>query len=168
MAGIIEEHVPRPAKFWKEPPAHSRRSEVMISRAAWTAAIVVGVATLLLGACGTDATGIEACRKVETLRCKKAPNCQIDLDIPLHKGESQGSDIDGCVRWYNDACLHGVSGGDPGAPALQACVDALTAGDCNMVLHPESHPACAWLIPPNAPDAGQDAGPDAADAADGD
>ena len=65
------------------------------------------------------------------------------------------------------------------AVGLRQCVaksercDACTAagapcGDCPTVLHPESHPSCTFLIPPNTPppDAAADAPLDAPDAAD--
>jgi hypothetical protein len=128
-------------------------------------------ATLALAACGTDATGVEACRQIEEARCKKAPGCGVNMNVPPHKG-SASQDIDACVRFYRDACLHGMSVADPGGPATQSCVDAITNGDCPTVLHPESNAACVFLIPPNTPapdaaaDAPADAAADAPDAAD--
>jgi hypothetical protein len=127
----------------------------------------IASATLALAACGTDATGIEACRQIEEARCKKAPGCGVNMNVPPHKGGAS-QDVDACVRFYRDACLHGMGVVDPGGPATQSCVDAIITGDCPTVLHPESHPSCLFLIPPNTPppDAAADA-PDApADAPD--
>lgn len=120
-------------------------------------------------ACGTDAVGIEACREIEGARCELAPACGIDMSIPKHWGGS-GTDVTSCQRYYRDACLHGLASGiEPGNVALQDCVAAVRAGDCNVVRTPELHPACAFLIPPAPPpepvvvdDAGADATSDAA------
>lgn len=88
--------------------------------AAALAALPLGVAVV---SCGTDAVGIDACRKIETARCNLAPQC------------SPGFDVDRCTRFYKDECLVGVEnvvkvdGGDPfdPNPLAQACVDALNA-----------------------------------------
>ena len=111
--------------------------------------------------CGTDAVGVQACRNIETARCNHAAACGISLDQPLHSG----SDVASCVRFYTEACLHGLaSGNDPGAPKVQSCVDAINSGDCATVKAPESNAACAFLIPP-APAPVVDAASDAPDAA---
>ena len=34
-------------------------------------------ATIGVGACGTDAVGIETCRQIEEARCRQAPHCPI-------------------------------------------------------------------------------------------
>jgi hypothetical protein len=109
------------------------------------------------GACGTDAVGIETCRQIEEARCRKAPGCpDIDLTIPKHRDD----DVDACIRYYRDACLHGLATtDDPGADKTKACIDAINRGDCAIVEHPENDPACAWLVPPQPPPA-----PDASDA----
>jgi hypothetical protein len=121
-----------------------------------------------LGACGTDAVGVETCRQIEEARCRHAPRCGIDLGNPKHRDP----DVDACIRFYKDACLHGLATtSDPGGPATRACIDAIDRGDCNVVLHPETDPACGWLVPPqpppptdasdapaNAPDAASDSG----------
>jgi hypothetical protein len=119
---------------------------------------------VVVTACGTDAIGIDACRQIETARCKQAPACNISLAQPVHR-DSPTTDVDACIRYYHDACLHGLSTGDPGAPTVQACVDAINTGDCATVLKPEKNPACTWVKPPDAvvPDAAADS--DAAEAA---
>lgn len=132
----------------------------------WTALavtlpVVASLGVLVLGACGTDAQGIETCRQIEEARCKRAPTCGVDLSIPVHR-DSPKTDIDACIRWYHDACLHGLEVSDPGTPATQACVKAITtSASCDVVVHPESDPACAWLVPAPASDAGSDAPADA-------
>ena len=113
-------------------------------------------------ACGTDAVGVQSCRNIETARCNQAAACNISLTQPLHSGP----DVAACVRYYNDACLHGLaSGNDPGAPGVQKCIDAINTGDCVVVANPEKAPndACAFLIPP-APPPVVEAGADAPDA----
>ena len=126
------------------------------------AAAALGAAGLA-AACGTEAVGVETCRTIESARCLQAPNCpDIDLSKPVHR-DTPRTNIDACMRFYDDACWHGLAAGDPGAIATKACVDAINTGDCNVVYHPETHPSCAWLIPPAvvAPDAAADVAADA-------
>ena len=113
--------------------------------------------------CGTQAVGVESCRRVEEARCHQASACKVDLTRPAG---GAGGDVESCVRYYETACLHGLVAADPGNAAVDACVAAVNKGACNVVLHPESSPACAWLVPPppapaaadaSAPDAGRDA-----------
>lgn len=136
------------------------RAVVVLGRT--VTAIAVGGA--IAAGCGTDAVGVETCRTIETTRCEQAPRCPgVDLNVPLHR-DSPKTDVEACIRFYRDACLHGLSTGDPGGPATQACVNAIKTKDCDIVLHPEHDMACLWLNP--APDAGIDAPVDATDAAD--
>lgn len=108
-------------------------------------------ACALAAACGNDAVGVETCRQVETARCQQAPHCpNINLGTPVHR-DSPATDIEACTRYYRDACLHGLeTTTDPGSVVAKACVDAISLGDCAVVYHPETHPSCAWLIPPAA------------------
>ena len=115
-------------------------------------AVALGLAAVAPG-CGTDAVGVETCRQIETARCHQAQKCpdDINLMIPTHR-DSPLTDVEACIRFYKDACLHGLATDkDPGAVATKACVDAINTGDCTVVTHPETHPSCAWLIPPNPP-----------------
>jgi len=129
--------------------------------------VVVLVATLaglapLAAACGTDATGVDACKAVETARCQQAPSCpqQVQLEPPYH---TSGDDVDACIRYYDVACLHGLASGNvPSSAQLNACVAAINSGDCTIVGAPESAPDCAFLIPP-APAPATDASDGATD-----
>lgn len=123
-------------------------------------ALALGISILAPG-CATDAVGVETCRQVENARCAQAPNCNdIDLGMPVHR-DSPKTDVDACIRFYHDACLHGLATDkDPGAVAAKACIDAINTGDCAVVTHPEQHPSCVWLVPPVPP-----AAPVATDAA---
>lgn len=122
-----------------------------------------------IGACGTDAVGVEACRQVEAARCLWATSCGIDLTMPVHR-DTPASDVDACVRFYHDQCLHGlVTTKEPGAVQVSACVDAINTGNCAIVKAPETSAACGWLLPPAqqpAADAATDAATGSADAAD--
>lgn len=111
-------------------------------------------------ACGTDAVGVETCKKIEHIRCQWAQECGINLDMPVVRRRSNStSPVDDCFRYYDDACLHGLTVADPNdAGAVQACADQIDTGNCDWVLHPENAPACSWLIPP--PDSGVDTGVD--------
>ena len=131
-------------------------------------ALAVGLATVA-AACGSSATGVDACKSIEEARCKQVPSCpNVQVSPPLWY--TSGSAVDACIRYYDTACLHGLSiGSNPGTSQLNACVAAINSGDCNTVAAPETDPsgACAWLIPPADEDGGD--GGDASDAAaDGD
>lgn len=103
-------------------------------------------------ACGTDPVGVETCRRIEKVRCESAPGCGIDLGTPVHRGDDPKSAVAACIRYYDDACLHGIAAPeDPGSIQTQACVDAIINGDCDVVKTPETHPDCAFLIPPAPP-----------------
>jgi hypothetical protein len=122
------------------------------------AAFVTLATFAAIAACTTDAMGVDACRQIEEARCQQAPACGIALEPPYH---TNGTDVSECMRFYDDACLHGLArGGAPGPVAVSACVAAVRNGNCTVVAHPESDPACAWLVP----EAG--AAADAADATD--
>ncbi len=118
----------------------------MIAR---TPLVFAQAALSILAACGTSAVDVDACRQIEAARCQRAPSCNISVEPP-HR--TSGSDIDGCIRFYNDACLHGlVAGNAPGPPALSACIAAIRTGACpSAVLTPETFPACSWLAPSSA------------------
>jgi hypothetical protein len=107
--------------------------------------VLAGAAALSAPGCGTQAVAVEACRSIETARCMQAPACGIDLSQPVHSG-APASDVDACIRFYHDQCLHGLeSGKDPGSVATNACVAAINTGNCDTVKHPENDPACAFL-----------------------
>ncbi|MEO9235608.1 MAG: hypothetical protein ABI421_19870 [Polyangiaceae bacterium] len=104
-------------------------------------------AVALYAACGSDATGIDACRQIETARCQAAPACGISLSTP----PSVSDGVDGCISFYKDACLHGLEVSDPGTPAVTACIKAIqTKSDnqCLWVQFPQTAKECAWLTPP--------------------
>jgi hypothetical protein len=111
---------------------------------------------LALTACGTDATGTDACRKIEQTRCRKAAAACPDLALRGAIGLQE------CVQYARDRCLHGLAVADPGPPAVDACVSAIEqATSCEIVATPETAPPCAFLKPPTATvDAGADTSSD--------
>lgn len=116
------------------------------------AAAAAAVTSAVVLACGTDPVAVDSCRRIEQVRCESAPGCGIDLGQPVHRGDSPESAVAACIRYYDDACLHGLAAPqDPGAIKTQACVDAIINGDCEVVKTPESHPDCAFLVPPAPP-----------------
>jgi hypothetical protein len=136
-------------------------------------ALVLSIfAVAVYAACGSDATGIDACRQIETARCQNALACGISLSTPPSVSDS----VDGCISFYNDACLHGLEVSDPGTPAVSACIQAIQDIDasthCLTVQFPQTSLACAWLTPPptTTTDASDDADADdgTVDAADAD
>lgn len=127
------------------------------------ATLVAVLVTGAVSACGTDAVGIDSCRKLENARCEKAPECGISLAKPPHEGAPE-DDVTACKRYYKDACLHGLpSGKDPGELEVDACVAAIREGSCDVVRTPSLAPACVFLLEePIVEDAGSDAAdPDA-------
>ncbi len=105
---------------------------------------LLGTAFLSL-ACGTDAVGVEACRKIEDARCTRFYGCELVADLAA------------CQRFYHDQCLGGVPGKvTPNASQVNSCVAAIN-GDatCGVAKAPEKSNACAFLIPvPSAGAAG--------------
>jgi hypothetical protein len=102
------------------------------------------------GGCGTDAVGVQTCRQIEEARCRRAPACAIPLEPPYH---TSGGDVDECIRFYDDACLHGLTNGDsPSQTELNACLAAIngrgpSGDDCSVVSDPATASACSWLAP---------------------
>lgn len=134
----------------------------------WFGTCALAAIALLAPACGTDAVGVDACRQVQTAECQEAPACGIVLEPPYH---TSGTDVDECIRFYNDACLHGLANGsDPGPTAVNQCVAAIhtaaaTAGGCAIVADPSTSTACAWLaVSTSETDAASDSAEAASDA----
>src|SRR5688572_8128950 len=101
-------------------------------------------------ACGTEAVGVEACQRIEKVRCESAQACPpLNLERPLHTGDSPANNVAACIRYYDDQCLHGIVGPkEPRPQDVDACVNTIITGDCDVVRSPELHPTCAFLIPP--------------------
>jgi len=129
------------------------------------------LALLLAGAaaaigCGTDAVDVDGCRQVEEARCYQAPACGVTLAVPNF---TSGTDVDACIRFYDDACLHGLVAADPGPTAVAACVAAIqnssAKNHCSVVKAPQTDAvACGWLVPPASAVADASDAPQAVDA----
>jgi hypothetical protein len=119
----------------------------------WNAAVrrggvcTAGVLAIAASQCGSSAVGVDACRQIESARCDRAPSCQVPLDVPNY---TSGTAAEACVRFYDTACLHGLTVSDPGGAAVNACVTAIRTGACEVVTSPASDPRCAWLSPGTA------------------
>src|SRR5712671_6135058 len=84
-----------------------------------------------LGACGTDAMGTDACRRIEQARCRKAPACP-----PLTV--QAGTGVEECTQFARDRCLHGLAVVDPGLAAVDQCVSAIDrSSSCEAIASPE-------------------------------
>jgi hypothetical protein len=114
----------------------------------WFGRLAIGAGITLASACGTDAVGVETCRRIETARCDAAEAC----------GEI--SNAAACERFYRDQCLHGLSVPEPSERQVDACTRALEAvaecarsedtsedceNACDAVTNPERLSACAFL-----------------------
>jgi hypothetical protein len=131
-------------------------------------ALVLGLAPVA-GACGSSAMGVDACKSIEEARCRQVPACpNVEVSPPIWY--TTGSAVDACIRYYDTACLHGLSiGSNPASSDVTQCVAAIN-GSCAAVAEPQSVPACAWLVPPvvedDAGDGGDGSDSDASDATD--
>lgn len=73
----------------------------------------------LTAACGTDAEGVSQCRTIEAARCRAGAAC------------GQVADVDACLRFTRDHCLHGTATGTPNPGDVHDCVEVLErAGSC--------------------------------------
>ncbi len=116
--------------------------------------LLVPLLAWAFGACGTDAMGTDACRKIEQARCRKAPACPA-LDVRGSTG------VEECTQFARDQCLHGLAVADPGGGSVDKCVSAIDhASSCDTVIDPSTAPSCAFLVAVPTPvvDAGTDAG----------
>lgn len=150
MASMRGSPVLSPMGAWG--PASPRRSSGR--RRGLIAAVVLLASGVIASsvACGTEPVGVEACRRIERVRCESAQACGIDLGRPLHSGDSPESNVAACIRYYDDQCLHGlVVTKEPSPQSVDACVDAIVTGDCSVVKAPETDEACKFLVPPVAP-----------------
>jgi|CZKU01.1.fsa_nt_gi hypothetical protein len=112
-------------------------------------ALLLAGAALAIG-CGTGAVDVDGCRQIEEARCQQAPACGVTLAVPTF---TSGTDVDACIRFYDDACLHGLVAADPGPTAVAACVAAVqnsaAKNHCSIVNSPQTDAvACGWLVPP--------------------
>src|ERR1700744_3609988 len=137
------------------------------SALALAGALALAWLVALAGGCGTDAVDVDGCRQIEEARCRHAPGCGIALSIPNY---TSGTDVDACIRFYDEACLHGLAVADPGPTAVSACVAAIesssTPSHCDVVRSPQTDTvACGWLVSTTVAVDASDAETDAADAA---
>lgn len=118
--------------------------------------VALGVALAFAFACGQAAVGVDACNQIEHARCQWIVQCYpdaTDFGLPTRRSESDASSpVDDCYRYYNDACQHGlVTTVAPASSQVSLCVSAINAAtDCNIIYHPETADACAFLIPSDA------------------
>jgi hypothetical protein len=118
----------------------------------------------LTAACGTDAEGVSQCRTIEAARCRAGAAC------------GQVSDVDACLRYTRDHCLHGTATGTPNPGDVNDCVDVLqqlgscaqdsdgkmlardcvtlvpgvpatTTHVCDVIEQPEQAKDCSFLMP---------------------
>jgi hypothetical protein len=124
-------------------------------------ACLLSLLFLAASACGTDAQGIDACRKIDQARCRRAPSCP---ELGIAKDQ-----VEACVEFARDQCLHGLAVPDPGAPTVDRCARAIedTSTSCALVAAPEKIPDCMFLVGSSAPDAGPVVPPGVSDGATG-
>ena len=135
-------------------------------RLALALALVLPLASLE-GGCGTGGVDVDGCRQS---RRPAAARARLVIEITARYFTS-GTDVEACIRYYDDACLHGLASSNPGASAVSACVTAIqndsTRKDgCSTVKPPQTEQtACGWLVPPvptTPPDASEAPTADAA------
>jgi len=131
-------------------------------------ALAIALGPLAAAGCGGGGNGVGACKQIEEARCNRAASkCQDSIPLTSPYAAS-GSEAAACIRYYDTACLNGLEVSDPGSAKVAACVKAINNGDCATVETPWNVSDCAWLIPPNTPEASVEAASDAGgDAAEG-
>jgi hypothetical protein len=73
------------------------------------------------------------------------------------------TDVDACITYYRDACLHGLARVvEPSTAEVNACVTRIETGACDATIAPTLAPECAWLGT-ELGDAGASAANDAGD-----
>lgn len=104
-------------------------------------------------ACSSDARATDACRRIESARCAKAPTCPAEFpDFGARFGTPES-----CQKFYDVQCGRGVQDAvkEPSKSELDACVKAIGAS-CAVAAAPET--VCTFLTanepPPPPPDTG--------------
>src|SRR5690348_16724578 len=102
--------------------------------------VICGAGVAGVIACGQSATGVDACQSIEHARCKWIVQCYADaanygLPTPRSGATNSSTPVDDCMRFYDDACLHGlVPNVPPSTDQVGQCVAAINAAtDCNIV-----------------------------------
>lgn len=92
--------------------------------------------------CDSGATGIDACRKIESMKCELVRGCS-GVSI------ATDADVESCKLFYRDQCLNGIADGvEPTMAKVDACLAALTqAGAC------KDEPLSKCVAPPALADA---------------
>lgn len=131
-----------------------------------------------LGACDTDAVGVEDCRDIERARCEAALHCDLGIDT--------AKDVEACKRFVRDNCLHGFAVDESASSTdLRGCVETIQAAGacaeqnapdvpvrqcegldtvgsrhtaCAVVETPEISRACEFLVPEPIEEPEEDAG----------
>jgi hypothetical protein len=123
------------------------------------------VSTLVIAvACSSEAIGVDSCRRIEEARCKAAVACGVSLTTPVREGREVDDGVQACIRFYRDACRHGLAvTQNPGTLQVDKCVATISSGDCIAVKSPEQTQACSFLAAadagPTQPSSGADATP---------
>lgn len=95
--------------------------------------VLVGASVLLAHVgCGTDAKGVEACRKIEAQRCELAPVCATYAEAHDLRVIKTPDDVTRCQEFYHDQCLNGIENAgeearEPNDAEASACAAALRA-----------------------------------------
>lgn len=135
-----------------------------------TLAVAIALALVAAAGCGNSANGVGTCKQIEEARCARAASfCGANSDAAIQLTPpyyTNGSAQDACDRYYDTACLNGLAASPPSNTAVVDCVKAIQNGSCALVETPWNDSACAWLIPPNTPEASTDADAEGGDAGD--
>jgi len=116
-AGLAEgaENSTTPGAAWYLPTVlrWSRRSIALLTAVGALAGLGAGA---IVPGCGTDAVGVDACRRIETARCEAAVACGYTAD-----------QVTTCKDFYRDQCLHGLQNNEwePSTADVDACVAAI-------------------------------------------
>lgn len=107
--------------------------------------IVLGLAAHA-SACGSEARATDACRRLESARCERAPACPVQYaDFTKIYGT-----VESCKKFYDVQCGRGIQeiAKEPSKSELEACVGQIKSS-CEAVGSPEKF--CPFLTANDRP-----------------
>lgn len=92
--------------------------------------VALGLSVAHASACGSDARATDTCRRIESTRCERGPQCNTDFT------QTYG-DVGSCQRFYDVQCGRGVQAAvkEPSKSELETCI-GLIKSSCDAYKEP--------------------------------
>jgi hypothetical protein len=106
----------------------------------------LGLSVAHASACGSDARATDACRRIESTRCERAPQCPAQFpDFTKTYG-----DVGSCQRFYDTQCGRGIQeiAKEPSRSELDGCITQIKTS-CDAVYDPAKF--CPFLTANDTP-----------------